>query len=74
MVAVRALQRRMLKLEKASNPRPSPFSVWFGSIDVLVDTFIIPGIQNRLFDGREMADLVGAIRSWEDDGHYLEWN
>ena len=55
---------------KAGKPRSSPFTVWFGSIEVLVDTFIIPGIQNRLFDGREMVDLVGAIRSWEANGHY----
>lgn len=68
MVAVRALQRRVLKLEKVGKPKSSPFTVHFGSIDAFVDEFIIPGIGRGDFDAHEMIDLVSAIRSWEAQG------
>ena len=70
MVAVRALQRRVVKLEKVCQPRSSPFTIWFGSIENFVDTIIIPAIQSELVDKGDMVDIVAAIRSWEADGAY----
>lgn len=68
MVAVRALQRRVFKLEKISQPRSSPFAIFFGSIDKFVDEFIIPEIQANNLDPVDMVDLIGAIRIWEKGG------
>lgn len=72
-MAFGALQRRVAKLETASKPKPSPFTIWFGSMDAFVDTFVVPGIQNGLFDPLEMINIVCALRSWENDGHYAAW-
>ncbi|WP_323801186.1 hypothetical protein [Parasphingorhabdus sp.] len=63
----RALQRRVEKLETVRKPRPSPFVIWFGSLDAFVDTFLVPGIQSGLFDPFELIDIVAAIRRWEKD-------
>ena len=70
MAAVRALQRRVFKLEKMGKPRASPFTLHFGSINAFVDEFVVPGIGCGSFDALEMIDLVCAIRSWEDLGRY----
>lgn len=72
-MASRALQCRVAKLEIARKPRPSPFTIWFGSTGAFVYTFVIPGIKNELFDPLEMVDIVCALRSWENDGHYAAW-
>lgn len=72
-MSLRALQRRVAKLENVRKPRPSPFTIWFGSIDAFVDKFILPGIQSGLFDPMEMIDIVAALRGWEGDGHYAAW-
>lgn len=70
MVAVRALERRIAKLELASKPRPSPITIMYGSIDAWVERYIIPDIQAGRVCPREMADLVAAMRSWEERGYY----
>lgn len=70
MVAVRALQRRVVKLELAKRPRPSPFAIHYGSIDEWVDRYVIPNIQAGRICPRDMIDVVAAIRRWEEDGHY----
>lgn len=70
MVAVRALQRRVAKLEVASRPRRSPISILFGSIDEWVDRHVIPDIEAGKVCPRDMADIVAAIRAWDEMGHY----
>jgi hypothetical protein len=68
MVAIRALQRRVVKLEKSGRSRPSPIAIWFGSIDVFVDLHIGPDIANGKLDALDMMDIVAALRRWEVDG------
>ena len=68
MRAVRALQRRMAKLERALKPRPSPIVIWFGSFDLFVELEVLPGIQTGALDRRDMAEIVAALRRWEEDG------
>jgi hypothetical protein len=65
MRAVRALQRRMVKLEHASLPRPSPFAKMFGSFDAYVEQLVIPGIEAGMLDKTDMVDVVTALRRWE---------
>lgn len=71
-MSLRALQRRVEKLEVTRKPRPSPFTIWFGSMDAFVDSFLVPGIQNGLFDPFEMIDIVAALRNWDDKALWSE--
>ena len=68
MVAVRALQRRVEKLEQAAKPRPSPLVRWFGSFDLFVEVVILPGIESGALARSEMIEVVAALRRWEGDG------
>ena len=37
MAGIRALQRRIKRIEKAEQPKPSLIAVWYGSFDKFVD-------------------------------------
>jgi hypothetical protein len=67
-MALRALQKRVVKLERAAMARPSPFAIWFGSIDVYVDVYVIPEIADGKLDALDMVDIVAVLRLWETDG------
>jgi hypothetical protein len=68
MVAVRALQRRVVKLEAAGKPRPSPFASMWGSFDNYVVAVIWPGIHAGALSESDMLDIIDALRRWEGDG------
>jgi hypothetical protein len=68
MVAVRALQRRVSKLEQVGKPRPSPFVRLYGSFDNFVATAIWPGIRSGALAAGDMYDIIEALRGWEQDG------
>lgn len=68
MGAVRALSRRVVKLEQAGKPRPSPFVLMFGSFNQFVEQQILPGIEAGALDRDDMVDVVAALRAWESDG------
>jgi hypothetical protein len=68
MVAVRALQRRVVKLEQAGKPRPSPFARWYGSFDAFVAAVIWPGIHAGALSESDMLDIIDALRVWETNG------
>lgn len=68
MAGIRALQRRIKRIEEAEKPRPSPFTVLFGSFDAWVEREVLPGIQNGALDRRDMVAVVAALRAWEADG------
>lgn len=68
MRAVRALQKRMVKLERAAQPRQSPFAILYGSFDAFVETEILPGIADGSLARDDMVDVVAALRIWEADG------
>lgn len=67
MRAVRALTKRVARLERAALPVPSPFVAWYGSFDAFVDT-ILPGYLDGTYDQRDMIAVIGALRAWETDG------
>ena len=67
-MSLRALQRRVKRLETGAKPRPSPFTIWFGSFDVWVEKEVLPGIESGVLDGADMIVVVAALRSWEADG------
>lgn len=68
MGAVRALQRRVVKLEHAAKPRRSPIAIFYGSFDLFVEVAILPDIESGLLDRDDMIDIVAALRRWETDG------
>lgn len=67
-MALRALQKRVVKLERAAMARPSPFTIWFGSIDVFINVCVIPEIAEGKLDALDMVDIVAVLRRWEADG------
>ena len=71
MSAVRALSRRVVRLEHAAKARPSPFVVIYGSFNLFVEVAILPGIENGALGGPDMIEIVASLRRWESDG---TWN
>ena len=67
MRAVRALQRRVARLEQADKPRPSPFVIYYGSFQAFVDVVLV-GYLDGTYDQRDMIVVVDALRRWETDG------
>ncbi|MGD9664720.1 MAG: hypothetical protein AB7U34_05900 [Novosphingobium sp.] len=72
MAGIRALHKRLVKLEDAGNPRPSPFTVLYGSFDVWVEREVLPGIESGALDRRDMIEVVAALRRWEHDGTWWQ--
>lgn len=66
--ATQLFQRRGKRLEAGEKPRPSPFTRWYGSFDSWVETQILPDIESGALDGRDMIDVIAALRGWETDG------
>lgn len=67
MAGIRALQRRLKRVEDAGKPRPSQIALWYGSFDAWVEHEIIPGIESGALDAVDMIDVVAALRAWEAD-------
>jgi len=68
MAGIRALQKRMARLEDAGKPRPSPFTVWYGSFDAWVEREVLPGVESGALAAADMIAVVAALRRWEHDG------
>jgi hypothetical protein len=69
MAGIRALHRRIKRMiEEAEKPKPSPFTVLFGSFDAWVEQEVLPGIESGALDRRDMVAVVAALRRWEHDG------
>ncbi len=71
MAGIRALQKRMAKLEDAGKPRPSPFTVLYGSFDAWVEQAVLPGVESGALAADDMVELVATLRGWETGG---VWN
>jgi len=71
MAGIRALQKRMARLEDAEKPTPSPFVQWFGSFDAWVEQEVLPGVESGALGADDMVELVAALRAWETEG---VWN
>jgi hypothetical protein len=67
-MSLRALQRRVQRLEAGAKPRPSPFARWYGSFDAWVESQLLPGIESGELDGADIIVVVAALRRWEEDG------
>lgn len=67
MAGIRALQKRMARLEDAGKPRPSPFAVLYGSFDAWVEQDVLPGVESGALAADDMVDVVAALRGWEQD-------
>jgi hypothetical protein len=67
-MSLRALQRRVKRIEDARKPRPSPFTAWFGSLDVWVEMEILPGVESGALDPDDMILIVAVLRAWEASG------
>ncbi|MFC0204754.1 hypothetical protein [Novosphingobium soli] len=68
MRAVRALQKRVVKLEHAAQPRPSLLAVMYGSFDAFVEIELLPDTKSGALDRADMIDVVAALRACETDG------
>ena len=71
MAGIRALQKRTAKLEDAGKPRPSPFTILYGSFDAWVECEVLPGVESGALAADDMVELVAALRGWETEG---VWN
>jgi hypothetical protein len=66
MGAVRALQRRVIRLERAAKARPSPITVWFVTFDRFGEEVLQQIASGDLSD--EFLEIVVALQIWESDG------
>ncbi len=66
-MSLRALQRRVQRLETGAKPRPSPFTVWFGSFDAWVESGVLPGLESGALDD-QFIFVVASLRAWEEGG------
>lgn len=72
MAGIRALQKRMARLEDAEKPRPSPLTVLYGSFDAWVEQAVLPGVQSGALAADDMVELVACLRRWETDGTWAQ--
>ena len=50
MAGIRALQKRLARLEDAGKSKPSLISVWYGSFDAWVEQDVLPGVESGALD------------------------
>lgn len=67
-MSLRALQRRVKRIEEDRKPPLSPFVVAYGSFDTWVENYVLPDIESGALDGRDMIEVIAALRGWETDG------
>lgn len=68
MAGIRALQKRLARLEDAEKPKPSPFAVLYGSFDAWVERDVLPGVESGALAPDDMVEVVAALRRWEANG------
>ena len=69
MAGIRALQRRVAKLETARKPRPSPIVIMCGSFDVFADATYAEVMAGRL--AGEFLPILDILRGWEAGGVWM---
>lgn len=72
-MALRALGRRVGKLERVTQPSLSPLVLWFGSVDAFENNVVQPGIESGLLCPADMPEIADAMRQWVEQGHYAAW-
>jgi len=68
-MSLRALERRVAKIEKGRKPRPSPFILLYGSFDAFVDEAYGEAVAGKLC--KDFLDVIDILRSWEDGGVWV---
>lgn len=59
------MQKRVARIERATMPKPSPFTLTYGSFDQFVESKVLPDIEAGLLDRADMIDVISALRAWE---------
>ena len=65
MAGLRALNRRVKRIEEVRKPRPSLIATWYGSFDAWVEQAVLPGVESGALEADDMVDVVAALRVWE---------
>lgn len=68
-MSLRALQRRVRRIEEARKPRPSPIVVKFGSFDAFADTAYAEVMAGTL--AAEFLHVLDHLRKWEEGGVWV---
>lgn len=68
-MSLRTLQRRVAKLEKGREPRPSPFVILCGSFDAFVDATYADVEAGKL--AGEFLHVLDHLREWEEGGLWV---
>lgn len=66
MSGIRALQRRVAKLETARKPRPSPIVIMCGSFDAFADATYAEVIAGTL--AGDFLLILDHLREWDEGG------
>lgn len=68
-MSLRTLQRRVAKLEKGREPRPSPFVIICGSFEAFADATYAEVEAGTL--GGDWLPILDILRSWEEGGLWV---
>lgn len=68
-MSLRALQRRVAKIEKGRKPRPSPFVIMCGSFEEFADATYAEVIEGKL--DRQFLHILDTLREWEAGGTWM---
>lgn len=68
-MSLRALQRRVRRIEEARKPRPSPIVLIFGSFDAFADAAYAEVMAGTL--AGEFLHILDHLREWEEGGVWV---
>lgn len=69
MAGLRALQRRVAKLEAARKPRPSPIVIMCGSFDAFADATYAEVMAGTL--AGDFLLVLDHLREWDEGGVWM---
>jgi hypothetical protein len=67
-MSLRALSRRVARIEQRRTPRPSPIVVMYGSFDHFVSIEFQPAWDSGSMAKDDILEIIAALRRWEEDG------
>lgn len=68
-MSLRALQRRVAKIEKGRKPLPSPIVIMCGSFEAFADAAYAEVVGGKL--DRQFLHVLDDLRSWEAGGVWM---
>ncbi|MDP5279230.1 hypothetical protein Q9Q95_09880 [Sphingomonas sp. DG1-23] len=69
MAGIRALQRRVKRIESARKPRPSPIIILFNSFEAFADAAYADVEAGRV--AGEFLPILDILRDWEAGGVWM---